>query len=99
MRLSREFIESKIKWWELVLRVWDRCDVQKGDSENTAACKLYIRNQTTKGLRTDLVHHGYKLPYTLKISDLITQNDIDDREMMLVARALFKANKEHSSLS
>lgn len=98
MRLSREYIETKIKWWEMVRDVWDRCEVQPEDSATMAAMKLYIRAQNTKGLRNELVRRGYRLPYNLKISDLITKNDVDDQEMMRVARELFKANKEHDSL-
>jgi len=98
MRLSREFIENKIKWWQTVRDVWDRCEIAPDDTATKAACKLYIRAQSTKGLRSELVKLGYKLPYTLKISELITKNIIDDKEMLRVARELFKANKEHDSL-
>ena len=98
MKLSREFIENKIKWWENVRDVWDRCDITIYDSASTAACKLYIRNQTTQGLRNELVKHGYRLRYDMRISDLIIKNTIDDTELQRVARELFKANKEHDSL-
>ena len=98
MRLSRELIENKIKWWENVRDVWDRCDVKPNDSASTAACKLYIRNQTTQGLRNELVKYGYRLKYDMRISDLIVLNTIDDVELQRVARELFKANKEHDSL-
>lgn len=98
MKLSREFIENKIRWWEMVRDVWDRCEVRKGDSATMAAYKLFIRTQNTKTLRTDLRRLGYKLPYDLKISDLITKGKIDDAEMMRVGRELFRANKEHHSL-
>lgn len=98
MKLSREFIENKIKWWEMVLAVWDRCEVKKGDSANTAACKLYVRMQTTQGLRTELTRRGYRLPYTLKTSDLIILGDVPDRDLARVARELFKANKEHERI-
>ena len=95
MKLNRDFIKNKIAWWEMVLRVWDRCDVQPEDSASAAACKLFIRTQNTKNLRTDLVRHGYKIRYDVKISDLITKNEIDDKEILRVARELFKVNKEH----
>jgi hypothetical protein len=98
MRLSKEFIENKIKWWQMVREVWDRCEVTPYDTASTAACKLYIRMQTTKGLRNEMVSHGYRLKYDMKISDLITKNTIDDVELQRVARELFKANKEHDSL-
>ena len=98
MKLNRAFIENKIEWWQMVLRVWDRCEVKQGDSASTAACKLFVRTQNTKSLRNDLVRFGYRLRYDLKISDLITQNEIDDKELMRVARELFKANKEHDSM-
>lgn len=98
MFLSREYIENKIKWWQTVLEVWDRCEVQPGDTATTAAYKVFIRTQTTQGLRNALVKMGYKLPYTLKISDLITVNKIEDADMMRVGRELFRANKEHVSL-
>lgn len=98
MKLSREFIENKVKWWQLVLAVWDRCEIEPEDSASTAACKLYIRTQTTQGLRNELVKRGYKLRYDLKISDLITQNAIGDEEIMRVARELFRASKEHSGM-
>lgn len=98
MKLSREFIEGKIKWWTLVRDVWDRCEVKLGDSASTAACKLYVRMQTTQGLRNELVKRGYRLKYDMKISDLILKNTIDDTEIQRVARELFKANKEHDSL-
>ena len=98
MKLSREYIESKIKWWETVRDVWDRCEVQKTDTVVEAAYKLFIRAQNTKNLRTDLRKYGFKLPYDLKISDLITQNEIRDAEMMRVGRELFRANKDHESM-
>ncbi len=99
MFLNRDYIESKIKWWQTVRDVWDRCDVQPGDTATTAAYKVFIRTQTTKGLRDTLVRMGYKLPYTLKISDLITTNEISDKDMMRVGRELFKANKEHTRMT
>ncbi len=99
MKLSKEYIENKIRWWETVRDVWDRCEVRKGDSATMAAYKIFIRTQNTKGLRTELVKLGYHLPYDLKISDLITQNEIDDRDMMRVGRELFKANKEHHNMT
>jgi len=98
MRLSREFIQNKIKWWEMVLDVWDRCEVKPSDTVEEAACKLFIRTQTTQGLRNALVRHGYKIKYDMRISELITMGTIDDEDLMRVARELFKANKEHSSL-
>jgi len=93
---TREGIQAEIHRWERFLAVWDRCEIQPGDDVQTAAVKLYIRQQSTQQLRHDLSAAGYKIPYDAKISDYITGADIADKELEAFGKQLFRRNKQHA---
>ena len=95
MGLKREDIVAEIERWKTMLAVWDRCEISKGDDVNTAAVKLFIRQQSTQRLRHDLAQAGYKIPYDVRISDYITKADIADKELEEAGKRLFRRNKQH----
>ncbi len=41
--LSLELIEKQITFWDMMKRVWNRCDLLVTDDLSTIVCKMYIR--------------------------------------------------------
>lgn len=97
MLVERERIVKNIEYWQDQLEMWDyvwsHLDIQEGDDEVTIAFKIYLRDQSSRELRQKLGAMGYKYPYDMRITDLITKGEIGDKTLERAGKELFRANK------
>lgn len=96
MKVRREEIVANIEYWQDQLKmwdyVWDHLDIEDGDDATTIAFKIYLRDQSSKDLRRKLGELGYKYPYDMRITDLITRGEIEDKTLQRAGRELFARN-------
>ena len=96
MMVKREDILSEIAYWQGELELWDyvwaHLDIEEGDDVNTVAFKIYLKDQSSRELRRKLAALGYKFPYDMRITDLITKGEIEDKRLEKAGKGLFLMN-------
>ena len=97
MFVERERIVKNIEYWQDQLEMWDyvwsHLDIHDGDDAATIAFKIYLRDQSSRELRQKLGALGHKYPYDMRITDLITKGEIEDKILERAGKELFKVNK------
>ena len=96
MYVTREKIVDNIEYWQDQLAMWDyvwaHLEIEDGDDATTIAFKIYLTDQSSRDLRKKLGALGYKYPYDMHITDLITKGEIADKTLERAGKQLFKAN-------
>ena len=97
MIIRREDIVKSIEYWQGQLEMWDyvweHLDIREGDDATTAAFKIYLADQSSRELRQKLKELGHKFPYDMRITDLITKGEIEDKILEKAGKELFALNR------
>ena len=97
MIVERERIVNEIEYWQDQLAMWDyvwaHLEITPEDDANTAAFKIYLADQSSRDLRRKLGELGHKFPYDMRITDLISKGEIEDKTLERAGKELFKANR------
>lgn len=97
MLVVRERIIENIEYWQEQLETWDyvweHLEIEEGDDATTAAFKIYLADQSSRELRKKLAKLGHRFPYDMRITDLITKGEIEDKILERAGKELFKANR------
>ena len=97
MVITRADIVEHIEYWQEQLEMWDyvwgHLDITEGDDATTAAFKIYLADQSSRELRQKLKALGYKFPYDMRITDLITKGEIEDKTLEKAGKELFAINR------
>lgn len=92
--LSLELIEKQFTFWNMMKRVWNRCDLMEADDLPTVVCKLYIRKSNVADVCAQVRAMGITPRGFISnsVSDIIRKGDIADVELAQCAKALLESN-------
>ncbi|MBR4577315.1 MAG: hypothetical protein IKO25_08930 [Clostridia bacterium] len=96
MIVTRERLEKELAYWQEQLEMWDyvwsHLQIGEEDDEGTIAFKIYLRDQSSRNLRAEMKEHGFKYSYDMRITDLITKGEIEDKILEKAGKELFRMN-------
>lgn len=101
MTITREDIMKHLEYWRDQLEMWDyvwaHLDITDEDDEGTIAFKIYLQDQSSRELRRKMREYGFKYPYDMRITDLISKGEIADKILERAGKELFDYNRACAS--
>ena len=97
--LSLELIDRELSRWEMLRRVWLRCEVFDDDDLETVVCKLYIRLSNVKRVYDKINEMGIRPKgFSMEaVSKIAGDGNNPDTELQICARWLNIRNTKITS--